>query len=161
MMAVAVEPQTVVIALLLVGVFVVAYKILKMLLETAFVTFISAAFYFTMAIVLDMPTNLDRILTFAFLGATLYMIFTVVASTFKGASKVFGFIGKLLDPFVSAIVPDKSREKKRLKKMEKKLKKYEKKLKNVKKSQKRSRDDKDDEGGTVKEVVLRNNDDED
>ena len=160
MMAIAgFEAETVAISLLLIGAFIIAYRVLKMLLETAFVSFISSVFYVAMAVLLDYPLNIDRILSFAFMGATLYMAYSMAASTFKGVSKLFSVIGSIFKPVVNALVPNRSKQEKRIRKLEKDLKNYGEKLK--KKAEKPGKDKENEEPGTVKEVVLNNKEKED
>ena len=156
---VTVELETVAIVLLLIGAFLIAYKVLKMLMETALVSFISAVFYASLAVIMDYPLNLDRVLSFAFTGATLYMVYSVAASTFKGISKVFGYATSLLGGIIDAVMPETSKQDRRIRKLEKKIEKFGDKLKDRKTSKGNESDDKE-EPDSVKEVILDNNEED-
>ncbi|WEL19435.1 hypothetical protein [Candidatus Nanohalococcus occultus] len=72
------ELQLIATALLLVGVFLVAIKVLKTMFEVATVAAISGAFYTFMAVSFDFPLNLQTVLGFAGLGTGLYVAYSIL-----------------------------------------------------------------------------------
>lgn len=79
---------TAVLVALLVIAFVVAFKIMKMVFETITVSVISAAFYTALSFVLNYSYSFNQMLTYAFLGATLYMSYSFLASAYAIARKL-------------------------------------------------------------------------
>lgn len=74
---------TAVLILLLVVVFVVAFKVMKMVFETIAVSALSAGFYVALSFVLSYSFSFNQMLSYAFLGATLYMVYTFLASAYS------------------------------------------------------------------------------
>lgn len=73
---------TAVLIVLLVAVFVIAFKLMKMVFETITVSVLSAAFYGALSLVLNYSFSLNQMLSYAFLGATLYLSYSFVASAY-------------------------------------------------------------------------------
>lgn len=74
---------TAVLILLLVVVFVVAFKVMKMVFETIAVSALSAGFYTALSFVLSYSFSFNQMLSYAFLGATLYMVYSFLASAYS------------------------------------------------------------------------------
>lgn len=74
---------TAVLILLLVVVFVVAFKVMKMVFETIAVSALSAGFYTALSLVLSYSFSFNQMLSYAFLGATLYMVYSFLASAYS------------------------------------------------------------------------------
>ncbi|MBC5792592.1 MAG: hypothetical protein H8Z69_00990 [Nanohaloarchaea archaeon] len=80
--------QTAALVVLLVITFVVAFKIMTMVLETIIVSVLSGVFYIALGSVLGYSTSLNLMLFYAFLGATLYMGYSVLSSAYGIASTI-------------------------------------------------------------------------
>lgn len=74
---------TAVLVLLLVVVFVVAFKVMKMVFETIAVSALSAGFYAVLSILLNYTFSFNQMLSYAFFGATLYMVYSFLASAYS------------------------------------------------------------------------------
>ena len=74
---------TAVLILLLVVVFVVAFKVMKMVFETIAVSALSAGFYTALSFVLSYSFSFNQMLSYAFLGATLYVVYSFLASAYS------------------------------------------------------------------------------
>lgn len=81
------ELNTVFILLGLVVLFVVAFKVLEMLMQTVLVTILSGAFYVALTYLIEAVTfSLDTMLFFALIGGTLYTAYSLLAKSYKIAS---------------------------------------------------------------------------
>lgn len=80
--------STAVLFVLLLISFVVAFKVMQMVFETILVSVLSGAFYIGMVYFLDYGFTFQRVLLFAFLGASLYMTYSFIASAYSIASTV-------------------------------------------------------------------------
>jgi hypothetical protein len=74
----------------LIAAFVVAFKIMEMVFETILVSILSGAFYIGLSFILDYSFSLNNMLLFAFLGSTLYMLYSFLASAYTIFSKLIG-----------------------------------------------------------------------
>ncbi|MFB6209466.1 MAG: hypothetical protein ABEJ56_05015 [Candidatus Nanohaloarchaea archaeon] len=97
---------TVILLVLLVLVFVVAFKIMKMVFETITVSVLSAGFYAALSQVFSYQFSFNQMLTYAFLGATLYMVYAFLASAFYLLEKIisvpFSAVKMLMMPLKAA-----------------------------------------------------------
>lgn len=82
------DVQTVLLIGLLIAAFIVAFKVLKMIMQTVTVSLLSAAFYVGLVYLFSYPLSVDRLLLFAFMGATLYMGFSFLISAYSIAARV-------------------------------------------------------------------------
>ncbi len=82
--------------ILLVVAFVVAFKIMEMVFETILASVLSGLFYVAMAYFFNYTMSFERVLLFAFIGATLYMGYTFLASVYSIASMVLGIPYRIL-----------------------------------------------------------------
>ncbi len=104
------ELNTLVILLGLVALFVVAFKVLEMLMQTVLVTVLSGAFYFALAYLMEAVTfSLDTMLFFALLGGTLYTVYSLLSKSYKIASlllliplKILGIIKRVIRNIISS-----------------------------------------------------------
>lgn len=138
---------TALLFLLLLAAFIIAFKVLEMIMETFLVSALSAGFYlaFTYLFYGTMP-GLEQLLLFAFAGASLYMGYTVLASAYVIASKIIGVPYTVLKEMYHAI--EEGLETLHQKMVEKK---------DERKEQKKQKDSKSNrEDDNVKEVVLNN-----
>lgn len=76
---------TVALLLLLIVIFVVAFKVMKMVFETVMVSGLSAGFYFGLTQLLNLQFSFNQMLTYAFMGASLYLFYTFLASAYSTA----------------------------------------------------------------------------
>lgn len=76
---------TVALLLLLIVIFVVAFKVMKMVFETVMVSGLSAGFYFGLTQLLGIQFSFNQMLTYAFMGASLYILYTFLASAYSTA----------------------------------------------------------------------------
>lgn len=162
--------ETAALLVLLVIGFVVAFKLLEMIFETIMVSVLSAGFYAAMSLFMNFPLSLNNMLLFAFLGSTLYMVFSVAASTYTVVSKIIGVpLGVLKSVYGllgSLKTPEHKKDHRRLRK---RVQEYSKKVEEVSKQleekynpsnqspeyQKKEEDSEDRESEKeVKEVVL-------
>lgn len=67
---------------LLILAFVVAFKIMRMVFETITVSVLSAGFYTALSFLMGFSFSFNQMLTYAFLGATLYMTYSFLASAY-------------------------------------------------------------------------------
>jgi hypothetical protein len=138
------DVATVLLIVLLVVVFVAAFKIMSMVFETVMVSALSAGFYAALSQVLNYSFSFNQMLTYAFLGAVLYMSYSFLASAYSIARTVLKIPYRLimigLKPFKWGY--EKVREEVKLRKMRKKAER-----------KKTSSTDSNDSGST-KEVVL-------
>jgi len=129
---------------LLIAVLVIAYKIMEMVFETVTVAALSGAFYASLTYLFSGGSmtgfQIDELLLFAFLGATLYMLYSFVISLYRAGTTLVEIpiqLGKaLIYPF-------------------KKLWGHHRKKKAEKKKQEKEKAQEEDEQST-KEVVLDN-----
>ncbi len=84
------DAQSLLLIILLVIAFVVAFKIMEMIFETLLVSVFSAVFYLALAYFFRFSLSFDRLLLFAFLGASFYMFYSFLASAYTIASTVIG-----------------------------------------------------------------------
>ncbi|MFB6292579.1 MAG: hypothetical protein ABEI58_04265 [Candidatus Nanohaloarchaea archaeon] len=137
------DPQinTLVLLLLIVGAFIIAFKIMEMVFQTILVSVLSSGFYLAMVYFFNYPLRLDLVLLFAFLGATFYMGYSFLASAYWLGSKAvkipYHVLKAALTPLFSAAVY--LRKKYRLRKIRSGEGKY---------------DEDEDTDRDVKEVVL-------
>lgn len=133
-----------------------------MVFETALVSALSAGFYATMAIALNYPLSTNRLLLFAFLGSSLYMIFGLMTSMAKIFSK-FLVIPRTLIKYTSMLfeklqTPEHVKNHRNLSKKVKdytdKVEELSKKLEKDHTGSREERDVSEDNDNEVKEVVL-------
>ncbi|MFB6213858.1 MAG: hypothetical protein ABEJ07_04835 [Candidatus Nanohaloarchaea archaeon] len=98
--AIGTDATAVVLFLLLVASFVIAFKVMQMVFETILVSVLSGLFYVGMVYFFGYPMNLERVLLFAFLGATLYMAYSFIVSAYSVASTVLEVPYHILRPVV-------------------------------------------------------------
>ncbi|MFB6099653.1 MAG: hypothetical protein ABEK16_00115 [Candidatus Nanohalobium sp.] len=67
---------------------VIAFKLMEMVFETVIVTLLSGAFYVTLKYMQGGPIDINDLLLFSFLGASLYMVYSLLASLYKVGSTV-------------------------------------------------------------------------
>jgi len=84
------EAGTLLLLFLLIAAFVVAFKVMQMVFETILVSVISGGFYLALVYFMSFPFSFERVLLFAFLGATLYMAYSFLASMYSIASSLIG-----------------------------------------------------------------------
>ncbi len=84
------DAQSLLLIILLVVAFVVAFKIMEMIFETLLVSVFSAVFYLSLSYFFRFTLSFDRLLLFAFLGASFYMFYSFLASAYTIASTVIG-----------------------------------------------------------------------
>jgi len=139
------DVATVVLILLLVVVFVLAFKVMSMVFETVVVSALSAGFYAALSQVLNYSFSFNQMLTYAFLGGVLYLTYSFLASAYSMARTLLKIPYHLLllvtKPFVWLY-------KKIRKKV--KLKEYQRKIERKKGSSSSSHTD----SNSTKEVVL-------
>lgn len=127
---------------LLVLVFVVAFKVMKMVFETITVSVLSGAFYVALTQLFSFSFSFNQLLTYAFLGAVLYMAYSFLASAYSLARTVlkipYHLIMLALYPFKLAY--SKIREEIKLKKMQR--------------ERNRKQSSNSGSSGSTKEVVL-------
>lgn len=76
----AIEAETIFLLILIIAAFIVAFAVLKMIIETVVVGAVSALFYVTLTYVTELNFSAQTMLTYTFLGVTLYMGYSVMAS---------------------------------------------------------------------------------
>lgn len=99
------EVSTVILLILLITAFVIAFKVMKMVFQTILVSALSGLFYVVLTVFFfnSMPT-INNTLMFAFLGSTFYMVYSFLISAYSVTARFISipyhtlrFIGK---PFV-------------------------------------------------------------
>lgn len=154
------ELPTLVLIILLVSAFVVAFKIMEMVFETIMVSALSGVFYIGLAYVFGSPLTLDKILLFAFLGSTLYMLYSFLASAYTIFSKLIGIPYRLIKAtfkYLTAGIGKKHGEKSK-ENIQKKTGSYLEKMElfadKIEAKAERSQNEAKEEERDVKEVVL-------
>jgi len=79
---------SILLVLALVVVLVAAFKIMEMVFETVIVSVLSGGFYIALRYLQSGPISFNDVLLFSFLGASLYMIYSLLASLYKVGSTV-------------------------------------------------------------------------
>lgn len=82
------DVATAVLIVLLIVVFVVAFKIMKMVFETITVSVLSAVFYVALTQLFSFSFSFNQMLTYAFMGAVFYMAYSFLASAYSLAQTV-------------------------------------------------------------------------
>lgn len=122
---------------------VIAFKIMEMVFETVLVTALSGAFYMALRYIQGGPISINDLLLFSFLGATLYMLYSLLETLYNVGSAViplpYNLTKTLLWP---------------LQKIRSKYIEYQKKKSYTDRSEKEETEDK-----STKEVVLGNDED--
>lgn len=136
------DAATAVLIVLLVVAFIVAFKIMKMVFETITVSILSAGFYAALSQVLAYNFSFNQMLTYAFLGAVLYMAYSFMASAYTIVRHLleipYQIIVFLLKP-VKMLYREARKEYK---------------LWRMRKEENSSQDSDDDGGSSTKEVII-------
>lgn len=90
------QVATAVLLGLLILAFVVAFKIMKMVMQTLLVSVLSGVFYVSLVILFNYPFSFNELLMFSFLGSSFYMLYTFLASAYGVATKLIGIPYKIL-----------------------------------------------------------------
>ena len=135
------QAETAVLLILLVLAFVIAFRIMKMVFETILVSVLSAGFYAALSQIVGYQFSFNQMLTYAFLGASLYMGYAFLASAYYIVEKVisvpYKIIKILMIPFEKAY--SEIKEEYKLKKMRKETSKQ---------------NSGEEDGSSTKEVVI-------
>lgn len=96
------ELNTAVLLIALVLLFVVAFKVLEMVMQTVLVSALSGGFYFALSYYLtSVSFSIDALLFFTFIGGTLYTGYHLITMSYSIASKLvsipFKIINHILD----------------------------------------------------------------
>lgn len=139
---------TIILLLLLVTVLAVAYKTMAIVMQTIIISILSAVFYLALWYLEIMPFSLRNLLLFTFLGAALYIGFTLLQTGYKIAKttitipiEIITLFYKILAKIEHGIV-----------RTVKKITGEEKKTKKKSNKQKKDKDNSDDDN--TKEVVI-------
>lgn len=132
------------LVVLLVVVFVVAFRIMKMVFETIAVSALSAVFYVALSFVMNYSFSFNQMLSYAFLGATLYMAYSFLASAYGIARTALEIPYRILLLIYKPLKHgfEHIEERYRLHKVRKDKKKAS------------SADDEDEGGSSTKEVII-------
>ena len=110
------EMNTAFLLLALVVLFVVAFKVMEMVMQTILVTALSGLFYFALSYFLtSVSFSLNSLLFFAFIGGTLYTAYNLLTKSYKLASvalkvplKIIKLVKKMISGFLNR---DKKKDK--------------------------------------------------
>lgn len=85
------QVSTIVLLILLIAAFVIAFKVMKMVFQTILVSVLSALFYVALTVFFfnSMPT-INNTLMFSFLGSTFYMVYSFLVSAYSVTAKFIG-----------------------------------------------------------------------
>lgn len=139
------------LVLALVVVFVLASKVMEIIFDTLLVSAISAGFYLALRTIQGGAVSINDLLLFTFLGATLYMTYSTIASLYKIGKKVIPIPYHITKTLIKPV----KYTAKKIGKQFKNRKDYSPKQKKRKKKSKEE-DDKPAEDKTTKEVILGN-----
>lgn len=95
---------TVLLLGLLIVAFVIAFKVMQMVFETLLVTAFSGGFYLALVYLFGFTFSINDLLFYAFLGSSLYMGYSLLASAYGIASTAIGVPYKMLK---IAVIPFK------------------------------------------------------
>lgn len=133
------QGNSILVFIALIILFVVAYKVLKLIIQTFIVVVLSGLFYVALNYIgLGVPLSIGNLILFMFLGGLLFVVYSMIALVASGAIKIFGGLSKIIK---------KPLEKRKKKKEEKRIKEKEKK--------KHEEEKKEDDESSQKEVVLK------
>ncbi len=136
---------TVILLGLLIVAFIIAFKVMQMVFETVLVTAFSGGFYIALVYLFNFTFSINDLLFYAFLGSSLYMSYSIIASAYGIASKFIGVPYKMLRiislPFRKLY--GKIKEEYKLKK-----------LRETGGASNKNKGDEGDTGNNTKEVVL-------
>lgn len=112
-------PQNIILFILIIAVFIIAYKVLKLILETGLMSFLSIIYLFVLRYFgLGPAITISNIILFAFLGGFLYLLYYFIASSIaliliplKLIGKAVSAIGSALGNLVTSNKPNKKRKK--------------------------------------------------
>lgn len=92
------ELNTAVLLIALVLLFVVAFKVLEMVMQTVLVSALSGGFYFALSYYLtSVSFSIDALLFFTFIGGTLYTGYHLITMSYGIASKLVAIPFKLIN----------------------------------------------------------------
>lgn len=80
--------QTVALVLLLIGGFIIAFKVMEVVFEMVMVSLLSGLFYVALWWAFSYPLSLQRVLTFSALGTILYFAYGFIASVYRVSSEL-------------------------------------------------------------------------
>jgi hypothetical protein len=130
--------------------FIVAFKIMEMVFETVVVSILSGTFYLALRYLQGGPIGINDVLMFSFLGASLYMMYSLLASLYRVGSTViplpYNIAKKLIRPFEAAWDKYEERQKR---------KSY------VNRDQNSQDEEEESSGKSTKEVILGSKEDKD
>lgn len=92
--------------------FVIAYKVLKLIIQTAIVVVLSGLFYAALSYIgLELSMNIPTIMLFMFLGGLLFITYSFIGMLASGAIKIMGGISKMFKKPMKKSRKKKSKEK--------------------------------------------------
>lgn len=90
-------PQNIILFILIIAVFIIAYKVLKLILETGLMSFLSIIYLFVLRYFgIGPEPTISNIILFAFLGGFLYLLYYFIASSIALLMIPVKTIGKTL-----------------------------------------------------------------
>jgi len=147
-------PENIILFILIIAVFIIAYKVLKLILETGLMSFLSIVYLFVLRYLgIGPEITISNIILFAFLGGFLYLLYYFIASSIALIMFPLKLIWKAISS-VGASIGDQMSDK-RQRDYEKKKSKKKKETKNSKKKEQEEKDEQEpEEKKKASEVVL-------
>lgn len=136
----AVDANTVYIAIGLVAAFVIAFKVMEIVFEVFLISLLSGVFYVGMSQVFGYPLTINDIALFSLAGTVFYILYSVLASVYSTASSMAEIPGMM-----AGLLLQRLRPRERIKD---KIKEYK------RGKEEKVRNDSSEGGGNVKEVVI-------
>jgi hypothetical protein len=84
-------------------VFYIAFKVMKMILDTFIVGALSGGLYITLTYITESGFSIDNLLLFIVLGAGLYMLYSLLVKGFKTAEGILSVPYSILKKFFSVL----------------------------------------------------------
>lgn len=143
--------SSIILVAALIAAFVIAFKVMEMIFDTMLIAGISAAFYIGLRVIQGGAISINDVLLFTFLGASVYMTYSFLASLYKIGAKVLPIpihiIEAVLTPF--KMIWTKMEE------IKNNQKDYSpKKTRNQKKKEEKKNEEEDRKNQSTKEVIL-------
>ncbi|QGA80350.1 hypothetical protein [Candidatus Nanohalobium constans] len=140
----------------LIAAFVIAFKVMEMIFDTMLIAGISATFYIGLRMIQGGPISINDVLLFTFLGASLYMTYSLLASLYKLGATVLPIPVHIIEAALKPLQYTWSKIEE-LKERDD----FAPKQTNSQKQKKQKEEEKDKSEKSTKEVILGNKDKED
>ncbi len=104
------QGNNILLFLLLILLFVIAYRVLRAVVNTAIVAVLSGAFYVVLGYLgIGPPVTVNRVMLFLVLGTGLFLLYSAIATLLRTTSSVAGVFKKLFGWISGLFKPEQKR----------------------------------------------------